>query len=56
MPWDTANKGEIHTTKEARIRTLKSFFMTSLQRKRKAIHISFAPSSWLRANLLPVET
>jgi hypothetical protein len=45
MLWDIANKGEINTTKEARRRTLKSLFMTSLQRKRKAIDISFAPSS-----------
>jgi hypothetical protein len=51
MLWDIANKGEILTTKEARIRTLKSLFMKSLQRKTKAMDISFAPSSWLCQNL-----
>jgi hypothetical protein len=51
MPWAIANNGEIHTTKIAGTRTLKSLFTTGLQRKRKAIDISFAPSSWLSTNL-----
>jgi hypothetical protein len=41
MPWDTANKGVKHTTKEARMKTLKSLFIKGLQRKTKANDISF---------------